>query len=163
MASHHNKSEEAVTTEVDVIDHVPSVVPDTQSDDSELDGAEVAKEAIGGTVEELPPGYFRSANFVCTVIALCLGQICCYFGFVLPANVLSIINEDIGPDPNFVWTAMIVSGDFREKRILKANDCMQWNLTQAVSFVLVGRLSDLFGRRWFFIIGNSIGLVGASE
>jgi MFS family permease len=28
-------------------------------------------------------------------------------------------------------------------------------------FLLVGRLSDLFGRRWFFILGNVIGLVSA--
>jgi MFS family permease len=39
----------------------------------------------------------------------------------------------------------------------------QWNLTQAVAFVLVGRLSDLFGRPWFFIIGNCIGLIGTSQ
>ncbi|KAK4941407.1 hypothetical protein LTR10_018676 [Elasticomyces elasticus] len=110
---------------------------------AELDNGEIALDAIGGTVQDLPPGYYRSWQFVGTVVALCLGQICCYFGFVLPANVLSIINDDVGPDPNYVWTAMI------------------WNLTQAVSFVLVGRLSDLFGRRWFFIFGNVIGLIGA--
>lgn len=28
-------------------------------------------------------------------------------------------------------------------------------------FLLVGRLSDLFGRRWFFILGNVIGLISA--
>lgn len=28
-------------------------------------------------------------------------------------------------------------------------------------FLLVGRLSDIFGRRWFFIIGSAIGTVGS--
>ncbi len=27
-------------------------------------------------------------------------------------------------------------------------------------FLIVGRLSDIFGRRWFFIVGSIIGLVG---
>jgi MFS family permease len=37
---------------------------------------------------------------------------------------------------------------------------MVWTLSTAVSFVLVGRLSDLLGRRWFFVGGNAIGLIG---
>ena len=37
---------------------------------------------------------------------------------------------------------------------------MVWTLTEAVAFVLVGRFGDLLGRRWFFIGGNAIGLLG---
>lgn len=70
--------------------------------------SEVAPEAIGGSTQELPRGYFRSFNFIGTVVALCLGHICCFLGFVLPANVLTIINEEIGPNANFIWVAMIV-------------------------------------------------------
>ncbi|CAK7198490.1 hypothetical protein SEUCBS139899_001151 [Sporothrix eucalyptigena] len=110
---------------------------------AELDNGDITVEALGGTVDDLPAGYYRSFNFIGTITALCFGQISCYFGFVMPANILTIINEDIGPNPNYVWTALI------------------WNLTQAVAFVLVGRLSDLLGRRWFFILGNAIGLVGS--
>jgi MFS family permease len=36
-----------------------------------------------------------------------------------------------------------------------------YSLAQAVVLMLVGRLSDIFGRRWFFIIGSSIGLIGS--
>ena len=32
---------------------------------------------------------------------------------------------------------------------------------QAIMFLLVGRLSDIFGRRWFFIVGSAIGTVGS--
>lgn len=31
---------------------------------------------------------------------------------------------------------------------------------QSITFTLVGRLSDIFGRRWFFIGGNVVALVG---
>jgi MFS family permease len=48
-----------------------------------------------------------------------------------------------GPDPNIVWVALV------------------WTLTVSVAFVLTRRFSDLFGRRWFFIGSNFIGLVGA--
>lgn len=44
--------------------------------------------AIGGELEEMPPGYFRSLNFIGTVIAVCTGSICAYLGWVLPANTL---------------------------------------------------------------------------
>ena len=72
-----------------------------------------------------------------------MGNCATYLGFVLPANSLVLINEDIGPDPNFTWAALV------------------WTLMAATSFLLVGRFSDILGRRWFFIIGNSLGLLGS--
>jgi MFS family permease len=67
---------------------------------------------------------------------------------VLAATLLlhqcfGLINEDIGPDPNYVWVALVYS------------------LTLAIGLTFVGRLSDIFGRRWFFIGGALIALVGA--
>lgn len=46
------------------------------------------------------------------------------------APVLTQINEDIGPSPNILWVplANIVLG--------------------AIVFLMVGQLSDIFGRRW---------------
>jgi hypothetical protein len=44
--------------------------------------------AIGGELNEMPSGYFRSVNFIGTVIAVCMGSICAYLGWVLPANTL---------------------------------------------------------------------------
>jgi hypothetical protein len=44
--------------------------------------------AIGGELEEMPKGYFRSVNFIGTVTAVCTGSICAYLGWVLPANTL---------------------------------------------------------------------------
>jgi len=36
-----------------------------------------------------------------------------------------------------------------------------WVLTVALTYALVGRLSDILGRRWFFLGGNILGLIGA--
>jgi MFS family permease len=61
----------------------------------------------------------------------------------MAAPILSIINEDIGPDASYNWIGIVNT------------------LTQAVGFTLVGRLSDLCGRRYFVIAGNTLGLVGS--
>lgn len=47
-----------------------------------------------------------------------------------------------GPNPAYVWISLV------------------WILTAAITFALVGRLSDVMGRRWFFITGNFFGLLG---
>lgn len=61
----------------------------------------------------------------------------------MPSNSLTLIDEAIGPSPNITWVALA------------------YTLGLSVGFLLVGRLSDIFGRRWFFIIGNFFALVGA--
>jgi hypothetical protein len=44
--------------------------------------------AVGGDVDEMPKGYYRSWQFIGTVTAQCLASICAYLGWVLPANTL---------------------------------------------------------------------------
>lgn len=64
-------------------------------------------------------------------------------GYGLIAPVLSQINEDIGPSPNINWVPLV-------------------NLAGgAIFFLMVGQLSDLFGRRIFFITGSGIALIGS--
>lgn len=81
-------------------------------------------------------------NFIGTVVATCLAQISGYLGWVLPANTLSLIDAAIGPSPNIIWLAV------------------SWTTGFAVAFTLVGRLSDIFGRRWFFIGSSVLAVIG---
>ncbi|RDW83435.1 fungal trichothecene efflux pump [Coleophoma crateriformis] len=102
----------------------------------------VDAKAFGGDLEAMPPGYFYSVQFIGTVVAVCCASICAYLGWVLPANTLLLINEDIGPSPNLNWVATV------------------WTLGTAVGFLLVGRLSDIFGRKWMVMGTSVLGLVG---
>jgi MFS family permease len=72
-----------------------------------------------------------------------LGNISNYAGWVLPSNSLALINADIGPSKNVTWIALA------------------YTLGLSVGFLIIGRLSDIFGRRWFFIIGNLFSTIGS--
>lgn len=61
----------------------------------------------------------------------------------MPSNSLALINADIGPSDNITWVALA------------------YTLGLSVGFLLIGRLSDIFGRRWFFIGGNALALIGS--
>ena len=53
-----------------------------------------------------------------------------------------LINEDIGPSKDLNWVATI------------------WTIGSAIGFLLVGRLSDIFGRKWMVMGTNILGLAG---
>lgn len=86
---------------------------------------------VGFQVDEdgLPPGYFRSRFFVGTMLAVGLGLFGGTAGFKFSATVLGTINAEIGPDPNYTWIALV------------------YTLTSAVTLLIIGRVSDIFGRR----------------
>lgn len=58
--------------------------------------------------------------------------------------MLSIINLDIGPSPNVILVPIVKT------------------LAQGAVILLVGRLGDIFGRRWFLIAGQTCGVIGAA-
>lgn len=86
--------------------------------------------------------YYLSKNYIGSLTAIGLAGMAGMGGFSLIAPILSYVNADIGPDKNLVWVSL-------------AN-----NLTQAVTLTLAGRLSDLFGRRYFQICGTALALIG---
>lgn len=47
-------------------------------------------------LEDLPAAYFTSVPFVGTMISMSLTVVSSYFGFAVPASVLTFINRDIG-------------------------------------------------------------------
>ncbi|KAE9382147.1 MFS general substrate transporter [Stipitochalara longipes BDJ] len=91
---------------------------------------------------ELPPGYFLTPFFIGTMVASGLAVMSGVGIFGLIAPLLTIINNDLGPSPNYTWIALV------------------YILTLGLGQLLVGRISDLFGRRWFFIGGQLMSLVG---
>ncbi|KIH93737.1 hypothetical protein SPBR_04155 [Sporothrix brasiliensis 5110] len=93
--------------------------------------------------DQLPAGYFRSLNFVGSMLAIGLSFCCGVGGFSLIAPVLGIVNADIGPDPNLTWVSM------------------SYLLTSSIGLIVVGRVTDIFGRRWWFVGGNAMGTLGA--
>ncbi|KAJ0121963.1 trichothecene efflux pump [Diaporthe amygdali] len=98
--------------------------------------------AVGGDYAMMQRGYFRSPQFLGTLTAQCLASICAYVSWVLPSNTLSLINAELGPSPNITWVAtMFLIG------------C-------SIGFLLVGRLSDLYGRKWMVLGTSVLGLVG---
>lgn len=86
--------------------------------------------------------YYLSKNYIGSLVAIGLASTAGIGSFSLVAPVLSSINNDIGPDPNIVWVSLA------------------GNLTQAAMLTLCGRLSDIFGRRYFQISGTVLALLG---
>ncbi|CAK7200861.1 hypothetical protein SEUCBS139899_003560 [Sporothrix eucalyptigena] len=90
----------------------------------------------------VPPGYFTSRIFLGTYLAVACSVMSGVAPFSLAAPLLTSINADIGPSNDIAWVSYV------------------YNLVLACTMCLVGRLSDIFGRRWFFIIGNFLALIG---
>lgn len=63
-------------------------------------------------------------------------------GFVCIAPVLSYINADIGPSPDYTWLAS------------------SWTITSGIGLIVAGALSDIIGRRWFCVATGITGVIG---
>jgi MFS family permease len=93
--------------------------------------------------EELPRGYFRTLGFIGTFFAVGMNLASSTAGFALVAPVLGQIDVALGPSASITWLAYV------------------YTICLAIGLLLVGRLSDLFGRRYFFVVGTALGVVGA--
>ncbi|WKT47637.1 MFS transporter superfamily [Fusarium oxysporum f. sp. vasinfectum] len=102
----------------------------------------VDKNAFGDELNRMPNGYYRSPQFIGTLAAQCLASTCAYLGWVLPSNTLALINADIGPSAQIAWVATI------------------WTMGSSIGFLIIGRLSDLYGRKWMVMSTTLLGLIG---
>ncbi|KXJ94799.1 fungal trichothecene efflux pump [Microdochium bolleyi] len=79
---------------------------------------------------------------VLAYIAMC-GQINAYImSMLIPATTLPTINAELGPDPNSTWITLT------------------WTLGASILVSIGGRLSDIFGRRYFMMTGALISICG---
>ncbi|EPE02852.1 trichothecene efflux pump [Ophiostoma piceae UAMH 11346] len=113
-------------------------VTDVVVDDDD-DNVSVRSEALG---DDLPDKYFSSWRFILLVIGFGLTAMSANMFVIMPTNILTYINQDIGPSPYISWVNIART------------------LSLAFAYTIMGRLSDLFGRRWFYLIGNAIALLG---
>ncbi|KAL2759931.1 hypothetical protein ACRALDRAFT_2050377 [Sodiomyces alcalophilus JCM 7366] len=75
-------------------------------------------------------------------IAMC-GQINAYImSMLIPATTLGYINAELGPDPNSTWITL------------------NWTFGASLIVSIGGRLSDIFGRRYFMMTGALISIAG---
>jgi hypothetical protein len=91
----------------------------------------------------LPKGYFVSRYFLGSFLAIGVGLSSGTGAFGYAAPILSYINEDLGPDAQYVWISYV------------------YNAALAVCLCLVGRLGDIFGRRYIFIGGALLAVIGS--
>ena len=87
-------------------------------------------EAHGRDADRMEDGYWKSWRFIGSMLAIGLAFAGGTGGFALIAPVLDDINDELGPSPNVLWCLLV------------------YLLLESVFFLLVGRLSDIFGRRW---------------
>ncbi|KIW77150.1 hypothetical protein Z517_09596 [Fonsecaea pedrosoi CBS 271.37] len=94
-------------------------------------------------LDHLPKNYYYSKFFIGTYAAAAVALLAGVSAFAYAAPLLGEINADIGPDPNYIWISYV------------------YNTATAVTFPIVGRLSDIFGRRYYFIGGAVLATMGS--
>ncbi|KAH7038227.1 fungal trichothecene efflux pump [Microdochium trichocladiopsis] len=128
-----------------------TAVPQAHSSSQEDSRGSVEKQQ--DTVEHIEDGsdqaYFSedgdgklTRETVLAYIAMC-GQINAYImSLLIPATTLPYINAELGPDPNSTWITLC------------------WPLGASILVSIGGRLSDIFGRRYFMMTGALISICG---
>lgn len=104
---------------------------------------ERAPEARGHDLNDLPRNYWYSPGFIGSYLAVGFAFTAGIGGYALAAPLLANINDDIGPSSNIAWFLMA------------------WILCQGIGNLIAVRVNDIFGRRWVFIMGSLLGLIGS--
>ncbi|KAM5343822.1 hypothetical protein ACJ41O_012359 [Fusarium nematophilum] len=93
-------------------------------------------------VEEAPEAGKLTREVILAYLAMC-GQINAYImTMLIPAATLPVINAELGPDPNSTWITL------------------NWTFGASLIVSIGGRLSDIFGRRYFMMTGAIISICG---
>ncbi|KAI4925338.1 hypothetical protein J4E85_007217 [Alternaria conjuncta] len=127
------------TPDISTIEDISSI---PLKDMEDKDKIQTDADGFAGDVENLPKGYYLSSFFLGTCCAVGFGAWAGNAGFAYAAPILGTINADIGPDPNIQWVALVHP------------------VGLSVGMTIIGRLSDIFGRRYFFIVGAFLAMIG---
>ncbi|KAH6881528.1 fungal trichothecene efflux pump [Alternaria rosae] len=99
-------------------------------------------EALSTDVSKLRHGYFFSARIVGSFSGTGIVVLATYFQFQALAAAISSVNADIGPSANVALVSTV------------------WTVSQPISLLLFGRLSDRFGRRNFALGSCVLAIIG---
>ena len=81
-------------------------------------------------------------------------------GFAYAAPILGTINADIGPDPNIQWVALVHPVGLSVGMVCTTTNLDFHSFITDSDQTIIGRLSDIFGRRYFFIVGAFLAMIG---
>ncbi|OQV00212.1 hypothetical protein CLAIMM_05740 [Cladophialophora immunda] len=87
--------------------------------------------------------YWASPRLLGSILASFLLANSIYIGYSMPVSILSVVNADIGPSPNIYLVSLV------------------YTLFTGVLNLFFARLSDILGRRWFLVGGQTFGVIGS--
>ncbi|KIW93878.1 uncharacterized protein Z519_05193 [Cladophialophora bantiana CBS 173.52] len=88
-------------------------------------------------------GYWASPRLLGSILASFLLANSIYIGYAMPVSILSVMNVDIGPSPNIYLVSLV------------------YTLFTGVLHLFFARLSDILGRRYFLVGGQTFGVIGS--
>jgi MFS family permease len=97
---------------------------------------------LGHDASELD-NYWASPRLIGSVLATFLLANSIFIGYAMPVNILSVINADIGPSPNLYLITLVNT------------------VFTGVLHLFFARLSDILGRRYFLLGGQTLGAIGS--
>ena len=121
--------------------HNPEPVTSPISLDPE-EADRLRSQALSTDVSKLRHGYFLSARIVGSFSGTGIVVLATYFQFQALAAAISSVNADIGPSANVALVSTV------------------WTVSQPISLLLFGRLSDRFGRRNFALGSCMLAIIG---
>ncbi|CAK7238489.1 hypothetical protein SEUCBS140593_010740 [Sporothrix eucalyptigena] len=109
-----------------------------------FDGDTEAPTARGVESDDIPDNYWWSYQFLGSSFSIILLAVSLYVNFTLPSNALTVINADLGYSASYIW---ISDGGL---------------VVTCVGLLIVGRLGDIIGRRYFLVGGQVFGVIGSA-
>jgi MFS family permease len=108
------------------------------------EGKQVEEASVEDPEVDEDEGFKMTPAKFLAIASFQLGYMSDVFVLSMAASILTVINQDIGPNSSYTW--MITAQ----------------TLGAAVMSPAIGRLSDIFGRRNFLLVGNAVAATGCA-